>query len=297
MSKVQALSNATSDEMDALTKKAKEMGAATKFSGTESAEAFTYMAQAGWGVQDMLDGIGGIMSLAAADGLDLASVTDIVSNAVTAFGLKATDVQRFADVMAVASSATNTDVYNLGEAFKYVAPVAGAMKYSVEDVSLALGIMSNNAIKGSMAGTSLKTALANMAAPTDSMAGVMSKYNISLTDTQGNMKTLRGVLDNIRTGLGGLSEAEQTAAASTLFGKEAMAGMLAIINTSEEDYKKLAEQIDNSSGAADKMADIMQDNLKGAFEELGGAAENTKISWMERLEPYLLPLILSLIHI
>ena len=291
MSKVQALSNATSSEMDALTKKAKEMGAATKFSGTESAEAFTYMAQAGWGVQDMLDGIGGIMSLAAADGLDLASVTDIVSNAVTAFGLKATDVQRFADVMAVASSATNTDVYNLGEAFKYVAPVAGAMKYSVEDVSLALGIMSNNAIKGSMAGTSLKTALANMAAPTDSMAGVMSKYNISLTDTQGNMKSLRGVIDNIRTGLGGLSEAEQTAAASTLFGKEAMAGMLAIINTSEEDYKKLAEQIDNSSGAADKMAGIMQDNLKGAFEELGGAAENTKISWMERIEPYLLPLI------
>lgn len=288
MSKVQALSNATSSEMDALTKKAKEMGAATKFSGTESAEAFTYMAQAGWGVQDMLDGIGGIMSLAAADGLDLASVTDIVSNAVTAFGLKATDVQRFADVMAVASSATNTDVYNLGEAFKYVAPVAGAMKYSVEDVSLALGIMSNNAIKGGMAGTSLKTALANMAAPTDKMSGIMSKYNISLTDTQGNMKTLRGVLDNIRTGLGGLSEAEQTAAASTLFGKEAMAGMLAIVNTSEEDYRKLVEQIDNSSGAADKMAGIMQDNLKGAFEELGGAAENTKISWMERLEPYLL---------
>lgn len=287
MSRVQALSNASSTELEQLTQKAKSMGATTKFSGTESAEAFTYMAQAGWGVQDMIDGIAGVMSLAASDGLDLASTTDIVSNALTAFGLTAKDTARFADVLAVASSASNTDVYGLGEAFKYVAPVAGAMKYSVEDVSLALGIMSNNAVKGSMAGTSLKTSLANMAAPTDQMAAAMDKYGISLTDSQGNMKTLKGVLDNLRQGLGGLSEAEQTAAASTIFGKEAMAGMLAIINASEEDYESLAKQIENSSGAADRMAETMQDNLAGTLEELGGAAETLKLTLGERLQPYI----------
>ena len=290
MSRVKALANANNQEMEALTAKAKEMGAQTKFSGTESAEAFTYMAQAGWQVQDMIDGIGGIMSLAAADGLDLASTTDIVSNALTAFGMTAKDTAEFADVLAVASSATNTDVSDLGEAFKYIAPVAGAMGYSIQDASVALGLMSNNAVKGSMAGTALKTALANMAAPTDSMAAAMKKYGISLTDSEGNMKTLKGVMDNLRSSLGGLSETEQTAAASTIFGKEAMAGMLAIINTSKEDYKKLTEAIDDSRGAADRMAETMQDNLAGSLEQLGGAIETVQLSWGERLEPYIIAL-------
>ena len=290
MSRVKALANANNQEMEALTAKAKEMGAQSKFSGTESAEAFTYMAQAGWQVQDMIDGIGGIMSLAAADGLDLASTTDIVSNALTALGMTAKDTAEFADVLAVASSATNTDVSDLGEAFKYIAPVAGAMGYSIQDASVALGLMSNNAVKGSMAGTALKTALANMAAPTDNMAAAMKKYGISLTDSEGNMKTLKGVMDNLRSSLGGLSETEQTAAASTIFGKEAMAGMLAIINTSEEDYKKLTEAINDSRGAADRMAETMQDNLAGSLEQLGGAVETVQLSWGERLKPYIIAL-------
>lgn len=290
MSRVQALANANSEQMAALTAKAKEMGAVTKYSGTESAEAFTYMAQAGWQVQDMIDGIGGVMSLAAADGLDLATTTDIVSNALTAFGMSAKDTAEFADVMAVASSATNTDVYDLGEAFKYIAPVAGAMGYSIQDASLALGLMSNNAVKGSMAGTSLKTALANMAAPTDNMAAAMDRYGISLTDSEGNMKTLKGVMDNLRSSLGGLSETEQTAAASTIFGKEAMAGMLAIINTSEADYNRLTAAINNSEGAADSMAETMQDNMAGALEQMGGAIETAQLTLGERLEPYIIGL-------
>lgn len=290
MSRVQALANANSEQMAALTAKAKEMGAVTKYSGTESAEAFTYMAQAGWQVQDMIDGIGGVMSLAAADGLDLATTTDIVSNALTAFGMSAKDTAEFADVMAVASSATNTDVYDLGEAFKYIAPVAGAMGYSIQDASLALGLMSNNAVKGSMAGTSLKTALANMAAPTDNMAAAMDRYGISLTDSEGNMKTLKGVMDNLRSSLGGLSETEQTAAASTIFGKEAMAGMLAIINTSEADYNRLTAAINNSEGAADSMAETMQDNMAGALEQMGGAIETAQLTLGERLEPYIVGL-------
>lgn len=290
MSRVKALAGANDAQMEKLTETAKEMGASTKYSGTESAEAFTYMAQAGWEVNDMISGIGGIMSLAASDGLDLATTTDIVSNALTAFGLKAKDSAEFADVLAVASSATNTDVAGLGEAFKYIAPVAGAMGYSIQDASLALGLMSNNAVKGSMAGTALKTSLANMAAPTDAMATAMDRYGISLTDSKGNMKTLKEVMDNLRGSLGGLSEVEQTAAASTIFGKEAMAGMLSIINTSEADYNKLTEAIQNSQGAADEMAETMQDNLAGAFEQLGGSVETVQLTIGERLKPYLLSL-------
>ena len=287
MSQVKAISGATGQEFDDLTAKAQEMGATTKFTATESAEAFNYMAMAGWKPQQMIDGISGIMSLAAASGEDLGTTSDIVTDALTAFGLQAGDAGHFADVLAQASANANTNVSMLGESFKYVAPVAGAMNYSVEDTSLALGLMANASIKGSMAGTALKTSLANMAAPTDSMAAAMDKYGISLTDSEGNMKSLRGVIDNLRGSLGGLSETEQTAAASTIFGKEAMAGMLAIINASEEDYNKLSTAIGNSKDAAEGMADTMLDNLKGSFTLMQRAIEGTENAFGKRLSPYL----------
>ena len=287
MSQVKAISGATGQAFDDLTAKAQEMGATTKFTATESAEAFNYMAMAGWKPQQMIDGISGIMSLAAASGEDLGTTSDIVTDALTAFGLQAGDAGHFADVLAQASANANTNVSMLGESFKYVAPVAGAMNYSVEDTSLALGLMANASIKGSMAGTALKTSLANMAAPTDSMAAAMDKYGISLTDSEGNMKSLRGVIDKLRGSLGGLSETEQTAAASTIFGKEAMAGMLAIINASEEDYNKLSTAIGNSKDAAEGMADTMLDNLKGSFTLMQSAIEGTENAFGKRLSPYL----------
>ena len=287
MSQVKAISGATGQAFDDLTAKAQEMGATTKFTATESAEAFNYMAMAGWKPQQMIDGISGIMSLAAASGEDLGTTSDIVTDALTAFGLQAGDAGHFADVFAQARANANTNVSMLGESFKYVAPVAGAMNYSVEDTSLALGLMANASIKGSMAGTALKTSLANMAAPTDSMAAAMDKYGISLTDSEGNMKSLRGVIDNLRGSLGGLSETEQTAAASTIFGKEAMAGMLAIINASEEDYNKLSTAIGNSKDAAEGMADTMLDNLKGSFTLMQSAIEGTENAFGKRLSPYL----------
>lgn len=287
MSQVKAISGATGQAFDDLTAKAQEMGATTKFTATESTEAFNYMAMAGWKPQQMIDGISGIMSLAAASGEDLGTTSDIVTDALTAFGLQAGDAGHFADVLAQASANANTNVSMLGESFKYVAPVAGAMNYSVEDTSLALGLMANASIKGSMAGTALKTSLANMAAPTDSMAAAMDKYGISLTDSEGNMKSLRGVIDNLRGSLGGLSETEQTAAASTIFGKEAMAGMLAIINASEEDYNKLSTAIGNSKDAAEGMADTMLDNLKGSFTLMQSAIEGTENAFGKRLSPYL----------
>lgn len=290
MSQVKAISGATGEDFDKLTQKAKYMGATTKFTATEAAEGFNYMAMAGWKTQDMLDGIEGIMSLAAASGESLGTTSDIVTDALTAFGLKASDSGHFADVLAQASANANTNVGMLGESFKYIAPVAGAMGYKIEDISLALGLMANSSVKGTMAGTALKTALANMAAPTDKMAAAMDQYGISLTDGKGNMKSFRGVMDNLRTSLGGLSEAEQTAAASTIFGKEAMAGMLSIINASEEDYNKLADAVNNADGASQKMADTMLDNLQGAFTLLQSAADGVKLSLGERLKPYLMDL-------
>ncbi|MEQ2838540.1 phage tail tape measure protein, partial [Blautia fusiformis] len=286
MSQVQAISGAAGKEFDDLTAKAQEMGATTKFTATEAAQAFNYMAMAGWKPEQMTAGISGIMSLAAASGEDLASTSDIVTDALTAFGLKARDAGHFSDVLAKASASSNTNVGMLGESFKYVAPVAGAMKYSVEDTSLALGLMANSSIKGSMAGTALKTSLANMAAPTNSMAEAMDKYGISLTDSSGNMKTLKGVMDNLRSSLGGLSETEQTAAASTIFGKEAMSGMLAIINASEQDYNDLSNAIGNSKDAAQDMADTMLDNLAGSMTLMQSAVEGVQNSFGQRLTPY-----------
>lgn len=287
MSQVKAISGATGQAFDDLTAKAQEMGATTKFTATESAEAFNYMAMAGWKPQQMIDGISGIMSLAAASGEDLGTTSDIVTDAITAFGLTAGDAGHFADVLAQASANANTDVSMLGESFKYVAPVAGAMKYSIEDTSLALGLMASANVKGSMSGTALKTSIANMVKPTNDMAEAMDKYGISITDGEGNLKSLKGVIDNVRGSLGGLSRDEQTAVASTIFGKEAMAGMLAIVNASEEDYNKLSNAIYNANDAAEGMADTMLDNLKGSFTLMQSAIEGTENAFGERLSPYL----------
>lgn len=286
MSQVKAISGATGAEFDKLEAKAKEMGAATKFTAAETAEAFTYMGMAGWKPQEMLDGIEGILNLAAASGEELSTTSDIITDALSAFHLTAADSGHFADVLAQASANANTNVSMMGESFKYVASVAGAMKYSVEDVSLALGLMANSGVKSSMAGTALKTSLVNMAKPTDKMAAAMDKYGVSLTDKGGKMKTLKGLMDNLRKRLGGLSEAEQTAAAGTIFGKEAMAGMLSIINTSEKDYNKLTKAVNNADGASKKMADTMLDNLEGSITLFQSALDGVKLSLGERLSPY-----------
>lgn len=284
MDKVAAISGATGDSLVLLSDKAKEMGAKTKFSASESAEALQYMAMAGWDTASMLDGIDGIMSLAAADGLDLATTSDIVTDALTAFGLQASDSSHFADVLAKASSSANTNVSMLGESFKYVAPLAGTMGYSVEDVSVALGLMANASVKGSMAGTSLKTALANLSSPTKNMKDVMDKYRISMTDAEGNSLSLIEVIKLLREKFGNLSESEQTAAASTLFGKEAMSGMLAIINASDADFTKLVDNINNADGAAASMAGTMQDNLQGQITILKSSLEGLGIEIYEGMQ-------------
>lgn len=287
MSKVSAISGATGTNLDKLNKKAQEMGSKTKFSATEAANAFEYMAMAGWKTEDMLDGIEGIMNLAAASGEDLATTSDIVTDALTAFGLSAKDSGHFADVLAKASSSANTNVSMLGESFKYVAPVAGALGYSAEDTAIALGLMANAGIKGSQAGTALRGSISRLVKPTDDAAAMMDKYGISLTNADGTMKPLGEVMNNLREKLGGLSEAEQAQAAATLFGQEAMSGMLAIINASDSDYQSLTDSIYNADGAAQQMADTMLNNLSGQLTLLKSALEGLAIQFGEILMPYI----------
>lgn len=287
MSKVSAISGATGSDLDALNQKAQEMGAKTKFSATESAEAFTYMAMAGWKTEDMLQGIDGIMALAAADGLDLATTSDIVTDALTAFGLSASDSGHFADVLAKASSNANTNVSMLGESFKYAAPVAGALGYSAEDTAIALGLMANAGIKGSQGGTALRGSLTRLIKPTDDAAALMEQYGLSMTNTDGSMKSLGEVMNMLRDRLGGLTEAEQAQVAAQIFGQEAMSGMLAIINASDSDYAKLTDAIYDADGAAQQMADTMLDNLSGQLTLLKSALEGLAIQFGEILMPYI----------
>lgn len=287
MSGVKAISGATTEEIAQLSNKAKEMGASTKFTATEAGQAMEYMAMAGWKTEDMLGGIEGIMNLAAASGEDLAGVSDIVTDALTAFGLSASDAGHFSDVLAQASSNANTNVSMMGSTFQKVAPVAGALGYSVEDMSLGIGLMANASIKAEVAGTSLKTALANMAKPTDAQAAAMEKYGISLTNADGSMKSFGDVVKNLRSSLGGLSEAEQVAAATTIFGKESFAGMLAIVNASEADFNKLTDAVYNCDGAAKQMAETKLDNLNGSITLAQSAFDALQVELGELLLPTL----------
>nr|DAF83065.1 MAG TPA: minor tail protein [Caudoviricetes sp.] len=282
MSEVAAISGATGEDLQKLTDKAKEMGAKTKFSATESAEAFKYMAMAGWKTGDMLNGIEGIMNLAAASGENLGSVSDIVTDALTALGYSAKDSSHFADVLAAASSNSNTNVGMMGETFKYAAPLAGALGYSMEDLAMSIGLMANAGIKSSQAGTSLRQLFTRLAKPTKEVDKAMTKYGISLTKSGGEMKSLREVMENMRTSLQGLPADEQTAAAAAIAGQEAMTGLLAIINASDDDWDKLSKAIDNCNGSAEDMAKTMLDNLPGAviiaksaLEGLGNAIYET----------------------
>lgn len=287
MSEVAAISGATGKDLELLRQKAKDMGESTKFSATESAEALKYMAMAGWKTNDMLDGLDGILNLAAASGEELGLTSDIVTDALTGFGLSAKDSGHFADVLAKASSNANTNVSLLGESFKYVAPVAGALGYSAEDTAVALGLMANSGIKGSQAGTALRTALTNMVKPTDKMAAKMDKLGIEVANSDGSMKSLKDVMIMLRGKMKGLSQEQQTQAAATIFGKEAMSGMLAIINASDKDFDGLISQIYNADGAAQQMAATMQDNLQGDITLLGSALEGAGIKIGEVLDPAL----------
>ena len=373
MSNVAAISGSSAEDMDKLRERAREMGAQTKFSAKEAGDAMGYMAMAGWDAQQMYDGLPGIMNLAAASGEDLATTSDIVTDALTAFGMEAEDSSHFADVLAQASSSANTNVGMMGETFKYIAPVAGALGYSAEDAAVAIGLMANSGIKASSAGTQLRSSLTNMIKPSKDVGDAMERwgfyatesatsidqakidkqmlrvqkaslaadkaqqaynnavskygaesteasnaaasleikqtelatanetlaqlqegttenvriYNKALQNEDGSMKSLRETMDFLRETMGDMTEAEQTQAATAIFGKEAMSGMLAIINSSDEDYQELIKNIDNCKGSAENMAEVMQDNLSGQITALQSALQELAIAFGEILMPYI----------
>ncbi|NFT93055.1 phage tail tape measure protein [Clostridium botulinum] len=382
MAKVQATSNASTEDLEKLKNLAKEMGAETKFSATDAADGLNFLAMAGWKTEQMMNGLPPILDLATASGSELAIVSDIVSDALTALNMKAEDTVHFSDIIASASSNANTNVELLGESFKYCASTAGAMTYSAEDTALALGLMANAGIKGSQSGTTLRTAITNLAKPTKTMQESMDAFSISLVDTEGKTKTLKNVLDDLRTkfkkvteeekqnmyliemkklGIGdtveayknltdeqinqirvskgselaqkadismlqatakqigfkdkeikkmtrsqlenatatimaaremeGLSEVEQASAVSAIFGKEAMAGMLSIINASEGDYNKLSNAINNCNGETKRMADTMADTTQGKIDGFKSKLEALGISFADNLLPHITELL------
>lgn len=284
MSEVQAISGASGKDLEKLSAKAKQMGATTKFSATESATALKYMAMAGWKTNQMVSGLSGVMNLAAASGEDLGTVSDIVTDSMTAFGLKAKDSGHFADVLAKASSSSNTNVAMMGETFKYVAPLAGSMKYSIEDTATAIGLMANAGIKGSQAGTSLRSIIMRLVKPPKDAATALNALGISTTKADGSMKPLRETMAELREKFSGLTESQKASYASSIAGQEAMSGLLAIVNASDSDFNKLQKAIDNSSGAAKKQADVMNNNLQGALYDLGSAAESVGIGIYEDIK-------------
>ena len=287
MSKVQAISGASGEDLDKLKEKAKEMGATTKFSATESAEAMEYMAMAGWKTSDMVDGISGIMNLAAASGEELATTSDIVTDALTAFGLTAKDSGHFADILAAASSNANTNVSMMGETFKYCAPIAGALGYSAEDTAVAIGLMGNAGIKSSQAGTSLRKIMSELQGTFEISGKSLGNYVVETTNADGTMRSFSDIIGDCREAFGQLSESEKASAAETLVGKEAMSGFLAIMNAAPQDVEKFTNAIEGCDGVAESMANTMNDNLQGQIILLKSALKGVAIQLGETLIPIL----------
>lgn len=285
MSKVSAVSGATGGDLDALSKKAREMGSKTKFLASEAAEAMNYMAMAGWKTEDMLGGIEGVMNLAAASGENLATTSDIVTDALTAFGLTANDSGHFADVLAAASSNANTNVSMMGETFKYCAPIAGSLGFSVEDTAEAIGLMANAGIKSSQAGTSLRTIMTNLTGDVKICGSSIGEVTVATTNADGSMRDLSDILADCRTAFSGLTESEKASAAESLVGKNAMSGFLALMNAGEGDINKLSGAIDNCDGKAKDMADTMNNNLEGQLTILKSQLQELAISFGEILLP------------
>ena len=287
MNRAAILTKAQGDQLTALTEKAKEMGRTTKFTATQAAEAYQYMGLAGWDSQQAIDGLEGIMNLAAASGEDLASVTDIVTDALTAMGLKASDSAHFADVLTAATLNSNTTIGMLGEAFKYAAPTAGAMHYSIEDLTLALGLMANAGIKGAQAGTSLRTAIQRMTVAPGQVAVEMEKLGLSVYNADRSAKPLSQLLEELRGKFRGLDDQTKLTAESIILGARAMTGIGAIIETSEEDYNRFKKVLEDAEGTARRVADKMLESFTGRLTLLQSAISGFKMQFAQDVLPFL----------
>lgn len=276
MSTVEALSGANAKDLATLTQQAKDLGASTQYTAKQSAEAMTYMGMAGWNAIQMTGGMDGVLQLAAASGENLALTSDIVTDNLTAFGLKAEDTAHFADVLAAAATNSNTSVSIMGETFKSSASIAGALGYSIEDVSTAVGLMANAGVKGSIAGTALKNTFNGLLEGSTLTSKAFGEVEISALHSDGTLKTFSETVDELRGYFGQMTEAERVMNAQTIAGKEGYNGLIAIVNSTKEDYDKLTESINNCSGAAGRMAKIRMDNLNGQVTLMNSAMDALK---------------------
>lgn len=293
MSEVKAVTGATEQEFEQLRQKAIDLGASTSFSSQEVAAAMTEMAKAGWDTTQIISGMEGVLDAAAASGESLGTVSTIIADSITGFGLAASDSSRVADLLTQAANAGTISISDLGETMKYVAPLGQSMGFSIEDVTTAITAMSMAGIKGEQAGTSLRAAMLNMANPTDEAAAAMDRLGLQIVDENGNFKSLKEILDQMRAGLAGYTQEEQAAILSTISGKTAYSGLQAVLNLTQQEYDAVSESMQNSKGVADETAAVMQDNLSGALEQLGGALESLAIVLAENVIPWLTEVIRS----
>lgn len=285
MSNVEALSGATAAEMEQLSGVAKELGATTKFTAQEAADAMGYMAMAGWDAIDMMNGMDGVMQLAAASGEDLAMVSDIVTDNLTAFGLTAADTAHFSDVLAAAATNSNTNVSIMGETFKQSASIAGALGYSIEDVAVAVGLMANSGVKGSIAGTALKNTFNGLLEGATLTGAAFGEYEYSAIKADGTMKSFSSTINELRVYFDQMTEAERVNNAMTIAGARGYNGLLAILNAADEDYASLTDSINNCSGAAQRMASIKLDNMNGQLTLMNSAWEALRTTVGEQFIP------------
>lgn len=287
MSAVEAIADSNISEMAALTAEAKELGATTKFTAQQSANAMEYMAMAGWDAQEMLGGMSGVINLAAAAGEDLAQVSDIVTDNLSAFGLKASDTAHFADVLAAAAANSNTNISIMGETFKSSSSVAGALGYSIEDVAVMVGLMANNSVKGSRAGTALRNIFNGLLGGVTLTAKAFGELDYSAVNSDGSMKGLMETVEDLRGYFSQMTEAERVNNAMTIAGMRGYNGLLAILNATNEDFQSLYASINNCNGAAERMAKVKLDNLNGDITLMNSAMEALQSTIGEQFNPEL----------
>lgn len=291
MRKVKAISGATGDEFKQMTDLARELGRTTRFSASEAAEGMQYLAMAGFSTSEVMESIDDMLNLAAAGAIDLGTAADIASNVLTGFNLEASEAGRVADVLAKASASSNTDIIQLGEAMSYVAPLAAAMGISMEETAAIIGKMSDAGVQGSRAGTALRGALTRLADPTSEVAGVLEKYQLTLADIDPTTQSFTDIID--RLSKAGLS----TADAMALFGQEAGPGMIALLSAGSDAIREQTKMLENSAGAAAKMAEEMEGGPGGAVRELKSALEDVMITFGDVIAEGLMPLVRAFIEV
>lgn len=285
MSRVGSIADATKEELGQLTEQAKELGASTAFSASEVAAGMENMASAGFTVSEIMNAMSGVLDLAAVSGGDVALASEAAATAINAFKLEAGDAGHVADVFARAAADTNAEVGDMAEALKYAAPPAANLGLSLEDTAAAIGIMSDAGIKGSMAGTTLRGALTRLAKPTSAASDLMTHLGIQMFDAQGKIKPMSQIVTELQDGLAGMTNEQKASTLATIFGQEAMNGMMVLVDAGSGKVDTLSKSLENSAGSAEKMATAMQDNVAGTLDEMMGALETAGIELTEALAP------------